>query len=503
MTPLTLCRSAALAALLAFTGCADTLDAITSHSRPVAAAGGETLPAAELAGIMADSPLPDSALTGYWAAQIGRLWADYVSIARLYEAPDTTESLDYDPLLEAARYYPAIAVQRYRDSVVLAGVEPTEEEVREYFDSAQPFTRLDVRRIRLEIPPAATDAALDSLSQEARRLRARIAGGTDFIEAAREFSQEPPAARGQVLTFQAHHDFPPAADSVVFALRPGEISPVITTDEEMVFYRIERRRTPEFDDVKKVVRQDMLDRRRGDRLAVAADSLLEDSRRAVADGAVRTARLVASDAGMGAGRVAGSLRLVRYEGGDFTVEELRQLFQARPDLMRRFADSDDEQIALDLYELAGDEVLIAAAAESGIGLPEEVRRELREGIGGQLAKIATRMGLSHRLVVNPAYDVGAESRRYLVAVLDQAAPVPWLTEFRGVLDQRHPSRVDDRSAAAAARQARDLRGLDDDAVEPDHPAQSDHGGTEPAEDAGEPAAPADEPAAHDATEDTH
>jgi hypothetical protein len=85
-------------------------------------------------------------------------------------------------------------------------------------------------------------------------------------------------------------------------------------------------------------------------------------------------------------------------------------------------------------------------------------------------------------VVNPAFDAGAESRRYLVAVLDQAAPVPWLTEFRGVLDQRHPTRVDDRSAEVAARQARDLRGLDDEAD-----TDSASG----------------DPAAHDATEEAH
>lgn len=465
-------------AVLVTGGCTDALDAITSHSRPVAAVGSEQLAARELGAIMADSPLPDSALTGHWAAQIGRLWADYVSIVKVFEAPDSTESLDFDPLLRAGRYYPALEVQRYRDSVVLAGLEPTDEEVRAHFEETQPLTRLDIRRIRWEIPEGATDARLDSLLARARSIRQRVAGGTDFVEAAREFSEEPASARGQLLTYQGHVDFHPRADSVVFRLRPGEISPVVQLPDELVIYRVERRRTPEFENVIEIVRRDMYDRRRGNRLANVADSLLENSLRSVTDGAVRAARLVATTTNMAVDRIAGPLRLVIYEGGEFTVAELRELFQARPDLKQRFAQSDDEQIALDLYELAGDEVLIAAASRSGVGLPAGAEEELRDGIASQLSQLARQMDISHRLVSDPAYDLRAESRRFLRSVLDQAAPVAWLTEFRGVLDQRYPSRVDERSAELAAAHARDLRAMA--ASADSHEEGADRGaGTEP------------------------
>jgi hypothetical protein len=427
----------------------------------VAAVGGEKLGTLELATILAESTLPDSALTAHWAARIGRLWADYVSLALLYQSPDTTASLDYDPLLRDARYYPALAVQRYRDSVVLAGLDPTPEEVREWFERAQPFTRLDVRRIRLVIPPDAADPVRDSLHAETRRLRDRVAGGADFIELARAASDEPAAARGQVLAYQGHSDFHPAADSVVFAMRPGEISPVIVADDEIVFYRIERHRSPEFDSVERMVRRDLIELRREQRLAQAADSLLRNSRRVVADGAEDVARRIATSPDMGAGRVAGSLRLVRYDGGALTVSELRQLFEARPDLERLFAgdDAEDEDIALYLYHLAGDEILVQAAAESGVEISDEARADLRTGIAGQLAAIAGRMDLSRALVSNPAYDVALESRRFVSIVLDRAAPVPQPTEFRAALDQRYPSRVDERGAEAAARLAREKRGL--------------------------------------------
>lgn len=471
-TSLSLTAALLLGAFAQF-GCTDTVDALTSHVRPVASVSGDDLPVGELATMMAESSLPDSALTAHWAAQIGRLWADYMSLVRLYEAPDTTLSLDYGPLLDGARYVPALLVQQYRDSVVLAGIEPTDSELREWYDRTQPLTRLDVRRIRVGVPEGATEVVRDSLFEEARQLRQRVVQGADFIEVARAASDEPAAARGQVLAYQGHDDFPPAADSVVFGLRPGEVSPVIRTDEEMIFYRIETRRTPEFDGVTDMMRRRLVDERRQARLASTADSLLQNSRRVVADGAEGLTRMIASSPDLAAGRVSGSLRLVRYDGGALTVNELRLLLQVRPDLKERFLEADDDELGSYLYQLAGDEVLIQAAARSGVDLSDTARENLRLAIARQLSAIARRLEISHILVTNPAFNAERESRRFVELVLERATPVPWLTEFRPVLDQRYESRVDLRGAEAAARQARDLRGLGAEAVDP---AREDHGG---------------------------
>lgn len=457
----------ALAGSLSVSACADALDALTAHARPVARVAGVTLDVTELGTMMAESPMPDSALTGHWAGQIARLWADHVSLVRIYQSPDTTASLDYDALLEGARYYSSLAVQQYRDSVVLAGVDPTDEEVRDWFDETQPLTRLDVRRIRIEIPPESAESVRDSLAREARRLHERVTGGADFIEVARAASDEPPAARGQVLAYQGHEDFPAAADSVVFRLRPGQISPVVATDDAFVFYRVERRRAPEFDSVSDIVRRQLTTIRREERVATTSDSLLANARRVVADGADRIAKMIADSEDLAGGRVSPSLRLVRYAGGELTVGELRDLFRTRPDILRRFREGDEEDAGTFLYQLAGDEVLIEAAARSGVDATA-ARSNLQAGIAGQLAAVARRMGISHALVANPAYDAALESRRFIRDVLDRSAPVPWATEFRIVLDQRFPSRVDDRSAASAAAEARRQRGLD----EGDTPAET-------------------------------
>jgi len=444
--------------MITSTGCGDTIDALMSHSRPVAEVAGETLDVQDLGLMLAESPMPDSALTGYWAARVARLWADYTVLVRLYQEPDSTESLNYDQLLEEGRFFAVVEVAQYRDSVVLAGIEPTDEEVRAYFDSAEPLTRLDIRRIQVSVPPDASEEVRDSLFATMGEVRERVAGGADFVEMARQFSDEPTSARGQTIAFQGHRDFSSIADSAVFALRPGEVSPVFATGDEMVFYLVERRRAPEFAGVMDMVRTGMADRRRFDKLSATSDSLLGGARRAVAEGAEQIARTIASTAGMAAGRIRGTVRLVRWEGGDFTGSELRLLFQARPDLQRRFVqEEDDEAIALFLYQLAGDEIMINAAVDSGVEIPEEALQELRLGVGRQLAAIAKRLNVNHVSAVSPLFDLRAESHRFLTAVLTMAQPIPWLTEFRIVLDPVYPSRVDERSAEAAARIAREHR----------------------------------------------
>lgn len=442
-----------------FIGCGDALDSLTSHSRPAATALGESLDSRELGIILADSPTPDSALDGQFAAAVARLWADYVVLARLYQEPDSSESLDYDPLLEAGRYYSVLEVANYRDSVLLAGIEPSDEEIRDFFETAQPLTRLDVRRISLGVPEGSSDAVRDSLFSLATDIRERVAGGADFVEMARQYDREPAAARGQVIAYQGHTDFAPVADSVVFALAPGEISPVFATGDEMVFYRVERRRAPELEQVTDMLRERLIAERTYTRLSTTADSLLEGSRRTVADGAEQVARDVATAPAMAADRISGNLKLVRYEGGDFEVQELRNLFRVRPDLKLRFEQAEeDEQIALMLYQLAGDEVLIDAASSSGVGISQEARDRLRWGIGLQMGAIAQRLGISHAMVSDPRFDMQAESRRFLTSVLQASRPVPWLTEFRIALDPVYPSRVDERGSETAARIARDRRG---------------------------------------------
>ncbi len=467
--------------------CDSLEDALTAHARPAATAVGLTLSSGQLGTVIAESSVPDSMITGPLAAQVARLWADYVVLASIYEEPDSVEAVDLDPLLRDGRYFDAVAVQEFRNSVLLSAAEPTEDEIREYFETRQPFTRLDLRRIRLSVPAGASEAQRDSAFEAARALRERLAGGADFVEVAREVSDDPEVSRGRVLVYQGHEDVPAVADSALFAMRPGEISPVFSTDEGMLIYRLEQRRAPDFERSRDMTFDRIVEERRAARQRVTVDSLLDAAARRLADGADEAASRIATDAELAQGSVRDATPLVRYEGGAFTAGDLRTLFRARPDMRDRFAQASPEQVEDFLLQLAADAVLVSEARERGFGPTETQRANLAAAVHTQLARIAERYGLSHELVTNPAFDRESAAVRFLSAVLAAREPVPWLTEFRPVVQPGWPSAVDGEGSLAAAELARRLRPAESDATAPEAAEEEDGGSGENGHGAEEPA----------------
>ena len=460
---------ASLAVVVVLAGCG-LEDALTSHARPVASAAGLEITAGELGEIMANSPIPDTALTEHWTEQIGVLWSDYIRLAALFRESDTTNALDLDRLLEERRYFAVLAVVHYRDSVVLKGIEPTDEEQREFFDTRKPFKRMDIRRIIVSVPESADETLRDSLFAAAVEARALVAGGTDFVEVARDRSSEPAAARGVLLKFQGHDDFAPAADSVVFRLEAGDLSPVIATDTAMLVYQIEKIYEPTFEEARDRSYLSQIEEIRS-RISIATvDSLLENARRTTQRGAEPLARRLATDIDA---RIAPGTRLVKWDGGEFTVDELRRLYLVRPDIRELFAGATDAEIRLYLMELARDAILVQAAYERGSGPTEKEKEELREAMSTQLSRIAQEFGISRNLVVAPAYDLHDESLAFLNRVLFARQPLPWLGEFRVILDEVYAVDVDEQGVRAAAEIARRMR--EKAAAEADEPSEAEVG----------------------------
>jgi hypothetical protein len=460
--------------------CRGVDDALTAHSRPAATAAGSDLSTHTLGRIMAESPIPDSGLTAGIAEQVARLWADYVILANLYREPDTTESVDFTPLLDEGRYFAQLAVQRFRDSVLALDQDPTEEEVREYFDTYKPFNRLDLRRIVIPVPAGSSEEVRDSLYAEASVLRERLAGGADFVEVARERSGEPESTRGVVHSFQGHESVPEIADSALFAMRPGEISPVFATSEAMFIYRVEQVRVPEYDQARQMTFDRIVEERSTERQARTADSLLDAAQRSVQEGAPAAAMRIASEIDMAESSIQGSTPLVRFTGGSMTAQDLRRLFQAMPSLRDKFALATESEAEEYLLELATDEVLVQAAVATGFGPNEQDREELQLSMAARLAEIATQYEITHELVTDPSFRMPIASESFIFKVLLVQSPVPWLSEFRYVMDD-YPAEVYERGAEAASRLARDLRGLSDPG--PGTTAESPEDQTEHLEDA--------------------
>jgi hypothetical protein len=166
---------------------------------------------------------------------------------------------------------------------------------------------------------------------------------------------------------------------------------------------------------------------------------------------------IALDPSLAADRIPDGMKLVTWDGGDLSVGELRRLFLVRNDIRKLFAEATGEEVHDYLMSLARDEILITAAASSGVSASAEERDALAIGLADQLGHIAARLGLSSQLATNPQFEVGEQGYYFLQGVMERSRAIPWLGEFRIVLDPRFPVRVDDSGVKNAARRARELR----------------------------------------------
>jgi parvulin-like peptidyl-prolyl isomerase len=113
-------------------------------------------------------------------------------------------------------------------------------------------------------------------------LLSRLKGGADFAELARRYSEDPGTReRGGDLGLFARDAHTPRFDEAAFALKPGQLSEVIET--EYGFHIIKAgehrpERTRSFDELRPQIEQQLLARKRGERLT----AWLEARRRAAA-----------------------------------------------------------------------------------------------------------------------------------------------------------------------------------------------------------------------------
>lgn len=147
-----------------------------------------------------------------------------------------------------------VRIERLVSAEALAAVEIEENDIADYYDSNRDdFVRpetVDVSQILVET---------EELAQELRK--AILARTTSFEDAAREHSQGPEAGRGGNLGAFARGELPPSFDAEVFALAPGAVSPVVSTDFGFHLFRVNSRTEEQplsLDEVREAVRVELL-----------------------------------------------------------------------------------------------------------------------------------------------------------------------------------------------------------------------------------------------------
>jgi peptidyl-prolyl cis-trans isomerase C len=173
------------------------------------------------------SHLPPQQRRQYDGPAGARAFAEYLVQILVLSRGAEQEGLDRIPDIAAQlKFGRAQVMASAEQQAILNRVWVSDEEVRRYYDQNQnQFVQLHLLHISLRLTGSdlGQDAQIRKGLEEVRR---RTLKGEDFRALAREFSRDSDAQAGGDLGFRGRGSFGEAVDSIVFRLKPGEISEV-------------------------------------------------------------------------------------------------------------------------------------------------------------------------------------------------------------------------------------------------------------------------------------
>jgi len=122
-------------------------------------------------------------------------------------------------------------VSDYRSRVSLAA--PSDAEIRAFYDKNPDKFKQDesvrASHILFRVDENADAATKKKVMEQAQAVLKEARGGADFAELAKKHSADGSAQQGGDLNYFTHGQMVPPFDQAAFALKPGEISDIVTT----------------------------------------------------------------------------------------------------------------------------------------------------------------------------------------------------------------------------------------------------------------------------------
>ena len=340
----------------------------------LAEAGGARLEVAEAAALLAEhGVVPADTLV---ARTVAELWVDYTLLATRLAADSSLAALDVAAVVEPV-LHDRMRVRLHEDAIE-ADTVVSDEELAARFAAEMPGARATASQILLLFPEAATQRQQDSVRAAAQAVRGRLDGGGDFAALAAAFSDDPGnAQRGGRLGTFARGELLGPVDSVVFALRPGEIGGPVRTPLGYHLLKLEALEAPDLEDAA----DDLRLRIRLERLAEAETAFVQQldsaSGLAVAEGALKAARGLARSRPRRLPARAARRPLLTWRGGAYTAGEFAALAQRSVDgFAQVVAEADDEELGSALRRIGQEQLLLAEARARGLEPGPEVRDSL-------------------------------------------------------------------------------------------------------------------------------
>ncbi len=139
-------------------------------------------------------------------------------------------------------------INDFIESHIKPKVQVTADQVKKFYDDNPTFFKkpeeVRARHILFKVPKDASDAQKKLVLAKAEAARKRALNGEDFATLAKQLSEGPSAPNGGELGFFDRTKMVKPFADAAFALKPGEISPVVETQFGYHVIKVEEHRPP-------------------------------------------------------------------------------------------------------------------------------------------------------------------------------------------------------------------------------------------------------------------
>jgi hypothetical protein len=424
-----------IATLAALAGCSATRQAMEGHGNAVARVNGYVLTVDRAAELLAVAPPRAAAIDPFVVDRAVELWVNYTILASELVSPDSLENVDPTPLIRAAADQELAWIMLEE---LERAAEPSDEELRERYESEQPYTGLQIQHVLVRVPPAASEQALDSLERLAQTIQDRATSGERLAELVRTYSRIPasPVVGGD-SGWVMRRQLAPELDQVILDLEPGQISRVLKSSVGFHILRLIQRVEPDFETSKDRYRAELRADRREDTERMLRDSLQRAADAEIVSGAVELVQRSALSPRLGRlGSAERAAVLVDYDGGALTYGEFAdQMARAEPPVKRGLAHGDSAAVAGWLMMMAEDELMADAARRRGHTLPPTVADSIQRAARQEIYAAAAMNGLERRTLAGDAESIPAAVDGAVEAALRRQRPGVYVNRIAPALRQ--------------------------------------------------------------------
>ena len=365
----------------------------TESGRVLARAAGHELSVDQLVEMLArQNTMPNQADV---VEALANFWVDYTLVAVSARDDSLFTALDLDPLLQPQREQEIM--NAYMDSVLQPDTAISDQDLRTIWEADPPADSVRAQHILLAFPDQATQAQVDNVAEFAAQLQARAAAGESFDALALQYSEDSGSAvQGGDLGFFGLGMMVPSFEEAAFSLAVGEISDPVSSSLGFHVIKVTDRKATTFEAARTSFRASIVLERMQEADSIFLADIDQEGEIEVAAEAVDVMRELAMNPWTALSARAERRTLVSYRGGSYTVSDALLLLNTRQaDLPAQLASAPDEVLYDLLHRLGQEQVLLARAADAGIGLAEEHLDSLdssaRQGLRAATDELGIRM----------------------------------------------------------------------------------------------------------------